>query len=625
MPRPLDLPGFTSVAVPGWNVVTVSSAPEPERKSTPPEQPPAKPRVSTRRPGSSSVLSSPFFMAKRHYSVHAWHHTTSPFRISDILEDDNFKLPSDLQFTLANPQYITRCLREVRAIYRAIGGKNPEQQNRAAKDLVVFKPERMGLQYLGAMVATEIKTEDDADYLNTCKKLYKLIQPNIAQNHKLFLELAEENEALVHDLAHRHQRTEFSDDPRAQHYLGVRNIIMQRLASKGYDAHIIKHLATKIVMDDFLRNIYEETIQKIITETIHQELLIQHLTALDPHGEDRQQILLLPQFPAHHRLTQVMAGGIATGKSSVAKQFAAEFKSKYGLSLTDFARISTDTFRLLLLDDPYIGNDAITRGLLTQDEARLITDLSIRLIGKKVEQHGSAPHVFMEAVAPTDDELITGTKLGGKVRVAMTSYPPALAVKGNYERYQDKKERLPPVSAVLGSQSLTSKTAPRILDKHGGKDIVMTLHDTYEIIHKSAKGSALIAIFHCHHEKVIVCNLPGLLEFVKKSHVNTSATSPDTMYPDPDKISLPATVDHFLKDYGNKEIVFVDPGQEIHDINDYDNHAYAVYRPGSGLEIKNESVYRALIEHDEAARTAFELMLEKTTPGLERRKPAVTL
>ncbi len=598
--------GHHQVKIADWQILIPTAQPVPELLEEPAPQTKKVHKASVKKPAQPRGLfgtSGLFVTQKRSYSTHAWSYPSTTLRLAEYLKDEQLVLP---QGNFTTIQHALRGLKELREIFAGIGASSYYQQPyRMPRDIVVFNPERMALQYTGIVTATEIKSQDDAEFHHICRKLYKKIHPAVRSLQLDFIEMEQVCENISHDFLRKHKSSFDSTDPMVQRFLQVHQAVRTRLSGKS-DTSTIDMITQKIFMDDLLREQYQAKVYDVVVQEVTQEVGLQHLTALDQvSAEERDQILMLRQHPSHQRLTKIIAGGIATGKSSIAKIMAAEFKAIYGREISDFAVINTDRFRPLLTDDPSLGDDPVLRSTLAHDEARLMTDMAIDLIGKKVEELGHGPDVFMEAVSPTNEELHISTKNQGRVRIAWTLYPPEKAVEGNYKRFQDKQERLPPVSAVLGSQQLGSKDAPKIMNDHSGKDIVMTLHNTYKIIHESAEGSALIAILHCQKEKVVVLDVHGILDFVKKSHINTKATSPDSVYPEPEKISLQANIANFLSDYGHKEIVFIDPTAKLTDINEFEEHTYAVYTHERGLEIKDKTIFDKIVNEDAVSRELF--------------------
>ncbi|MBX3708232.1 MAG: hypothetical protein KIT56_00985 [Gammaproteobacteria bacterium] len=552
----------------------------------------------------------------------AWVNVTSPYRLTDYLGDDKVTLPSGVHFTCTNPDYTFHSLTELRQLYVAIGtNKYNARPFRTPKEFIVFKPKRVAKQLTGILAATELKIEDDQHFVNVCKKLEKKIQPVIADSEEEFVSSIKEITCSVRDLTSNIKHYHLSDDDRAKQFLNIEKAIKSRLERQGYSSLVIHEFATKILIDDCTREFIQEKTYDIVVDIISDEIKKQHVTALDAaSSQDRQQIIhLLPQFDGSNRLTQMMAGGPATGKSMITKQFAAKIKCEYGLSLSDFAFISTDRFRLLFLEDSSLGSCKIMRGVYTQDEAREMTQQSILKITKKVEQNGFAPNVFMEMVAPMNEEIKMGLSNNGKVRIALTSYPPAKAVEGNFKRFQDTQERLPPVSAVLGGQKSVSEKTPKIVKDHVGQDVVMTLHDTDELLHGSSDSEALIAVFDCQKDKIIVRDINKMLDFVRKSHINPVATCPDTVYPNAEKIMPQAIIASFLKNYGHKEIVFIDPSKPVIDESSFEKNAYAVFTPESGLAMINEKVFDEIFAKDRFAELLFTVLMDK---DLDNKKVA---
>lgn len=554
----------------------------------------------------------------RHYSAssffketnkpHEWEYETTPLpRVHDVLANPKIQLPQHAIFTILNPENIVRQPEDVHLHYVAIGSKKYDQAPyRTAKELVVMTPQRIATHHLGATIATEVRYEDEMEFTSICGSLQKSIQELVRARAAKFIEMQRECEAIAHDLARKHRRTDVDDDPLVRHFLAIKSAVKSRQSILNWNEEMIARIATEILQDDLLRDRFNFDINDLVTDYIRSEIHHQHLTALDNFESDREQILLLPQYASADRLTKIVSGGIATGKSSITKRFAAQLKEKYGTSIHDFAKISTDTFRLLLLQDRNIGSNADIRSAVTQDEARLMFELAVQLVDRKLEQHGYAPHVFIEAISPTEAEIALGTKLQGALQIDVTHFPNEMdAVSGNYKRYLQTNERLPPVSAVLGSQKLISSAAPTLFNAHRGKDIVMTLHNTYKIIHGASDRHEVIAHFSFKEDKMYIFDIKEMLNFVKKTYINPSAKCEKTVYPESEKISPLAISQCFINHYKNKEIFFIDPEVHIDQFHESAKHAYAFYHPNRGLVIRDEAVFVKMVKGDQHMRTLF--------------------
>lgn len=561
--------------------------------------------VHVRRLSSASL-----FRESRSYSTHkqGWEYETTPLpRAHDVLENPNIQLPQHARFTILNPDNIVRKPDELHLHYVAIGtNKHNQAPYRTPKELVVMTPERVATHHVGATIATEVRYEDELEFTSICGSLQKSIQEIVRERAARFHEMQHECEAIANDLARKHRRTDVDDDPLVKHFLAIKSAVKSRQSILNWNEDMIARIATEILQDDLLRDRINFDIHNLVADHIMSEIQARKLTALENFESDREQILLLPQFASGDRLTKIVSGGIATGKSSITKRFAAQLKEKYGTSIHDFAKISTDTFRLLLLQDRNIGSNADIRSAVTQDESRLMFELAVQLIDRKLEQYGYAPHVFIEAISPTEAEIAVGTKLQGALQIDVTHFPDERdAVRGNYKRYLETNERLPPVSAVLGSQQLISSAAPTLFKAHRGKDIVMTLHNTYKIIHGASDRHEIIAHFSFKEDKMYIFDAKEMLNFVKKTYINPSARCEKSVYPEEEKVSTQAMSQCFFDHYKDKEIFFIDPEVHVEQFHESAKHAYAFYHPSRGLVIRDQKLFTKMMESDQNTRTLF--------------------
>lgn len=567
---------------------------------------------------------APLFSRKRDYSTesHGWQYDTAPLpRAHDVLLNPAIHLPQHAMYTILNPENITRALSDVHLHFLGLGtSKRHQEPYRLPRDLIVLNPERIALHHIAATIATEVRVEDEQEFITICRSLQKETNAIINERRSLFLELREELEATAYDLSSKHRHTENDNDPLVNHFLNIRRAITARQSKLNWNTSQVERIATQIVKDDMLRDRLNFDIHDIVVDQIMREINRQHFTALENFEADREQIILLPQYSNRDRLTKIISGGIATGKSSVAKRFAAQLKAQYGTSIHDFAKISTDNFRLLLLEDRNIGSNVDIRSAVTQDEARMMFELAVQLLDRKLDQHGYAPHVFIEAISPSEAEIALGTKLKGALQIDVTHFPnEADAVHGNYKRYLDKQDRLPPVSAVLGSQQLISNDAPTLFNKHRGKDIVMTLHNTYKIIHGASDRHEVIAHFSFKEDRMYIFDVNEILNFVKKTYIDPSAKCEKSVYPQPDKISLTAISQCFFDHYGNKEIFFIDPDVHVDQYHESAKHAYAYYHPQRGLIIRDRTVFAKMVRSDASIRSLFDALKPSLVHHLDDR------
>lgn len=550
-----------------------------------------------------------FLQPRRHYTSAAWSTLPTPaIRVTDYL-DNKVTLPFGVDFTITNPSYVTRPVSELREIHSGIGRKysSKESSFRSPKDFVVFQPKRMAVQAVGVSVATEVKFEDEHEFIEICNHLLPSIQERITTNIRRFKEINDQYEAQVSEMT-RVSKSAQADDLAMQHYLSTEKAVKSRFDARNIPSHMIeahvKSIVDKIVHDDFVRKAYQVEVYNVVVDAISEEIKLRQLTPLDESASNqRQQITLLPQYQADSRHTRFIAGGIAAGKSSTAKRFAADLKARTGLSVADLAKISTDMFRTLLVNDPSVTDDIFLRASLTHDEARLMTEESCRRVHRKIKETGYAPHVLMETILPEEEEVELGTVLEGRASIDVTTCPPEKAVQRNFNRYNEAsglQKRLPATSSLLGSHQMVSVGVPKLASKLSGKDVVITIHNT-----DKSNQNTFIAIFDCQKDKMVIHDIHGMMDFVKKRHINTSASCPLTMFPHPGKISLKANIKQFLKDYEKHEIVFVDPSAKSNSNENGDEYSYAIFKKDKGLVITNPSLFEKILTEDPTLHDVF--------------------
>lgn len=527
----------------------------------------------------------------------AWKQVNLPYRLSDVLRRKAV-LPKGENFTILT--HAIQPYHHISEIYSVIGTEDYHHPvYRHARDIPIFNPARTAKQYVGMLTAAGLKIEDDEDYLHTCGIIYQDAKQMIDDEHSYLMKKTAEIEQAVKEIIHQAQAHDNADNDIASKYQNMYSTLFSRHRDK-YSSEQIRKVIESVITDDlkkqYLREVIRNKIEKIITDKVikHQLTSLEHIGS-----EKRQQVIMLPHFDAESRLMQVVAGGPATGKSSATKLFAAEIKSKYGLSLADFAFISTDRFRKFIASgDNSIGSCPAKKGLYTQDEARLMTEEALQLIQNQVMETGFGPNIFFETVSPTDLEINIGTYAGGKMRVNLTSYPAEASVEGCYKRAMATNERLPPVQAVLNGQQTVSRETPKTAKYHRGKNIKMALYDTYHMLHAFTEKNPLIALLDCEHHRTIIRDIHGFLDFILKSHINPFAKSPEEILLIKKNYKMEAAINTFIIEYADREILFVDPRQHDIDYHNLAENTYAVYHPDTGVTIKNQILFDRVKQSD---------------------------
>ncbi len=518
----------------------------------------------------SSNFSSIRFFSKK--TTAAWTHITSP-RAIDVLLDPKLQKEMTGTFTILNPNYILNSSESLAIHFQALGKKNRAHSNvqRNLRDLVVFNEIRTAQQYVSIVAATELQIENDEHFVSICKSLNAKVLPIIQAKKEMFIEEFKHAEHSIIETIKQCKHKGIMDDAVMEKYFSIYTNIRK---NKSFTEEEAAEITIQILINDEKRKIIKEKVYDVVVDVVSAEVAQQRIAPLEQvSAANREQILLLDQYIAKDKLTQIIAGGPATGKSTLTHHFL----TQHGIALSEMAFISTDRFRKpLLLNDPSLGTDLILRGLYTQDESRMLTEIALELIERKVLERNISPHVLVEAVSPLIEEINLGLIHNSQVRISITTCDPGKAVTGNFERFQATGEKLPPVCVVLGGQQLVSQDVPKIAAHFVGQEVLMTIHNTDEM-RKQSGNDGLIATFVCRDNKMIVRDLPSLIDFVKKSHIDPLASSPEEIYPLSEEISLDALVKECFELFKDKEIIFVDPTINHVDHKNAHQHAYATY------------------------------------------------
>lgn len=568
-----------------------------------------------------SKHSARFFSTEK---PNAWTHISSPYRAPDVLLNPSLQEKMPGSFTILNPKYILNSLSSLALHYKAIGKKKSDRittDRRNLIDLIVFKPERVAKHIVGVVAATELRIKDDDHFLTICSTLFDKVLPAVQDQQKRINHDIKQAESSILDTIKRHKNKGIIDEAIMGQYFSIYNTIKKNNSISENEA---EEITTQILLADETRKIINEHVYNIVVDTVVEEINQQQVNPLEEFSNaDRKQILVLTQNEASQRHTHFIGGGPASGKSTLAEKLLLDMKREENSTdtnsshtnnlflpsnslstdvspLDNLAVIATDRYRKWVKydqsqgQDESLGKDVVLQGLFTQDESRLMTEMSFKLIKAKIEETNVGPHVLMETVSPINEEINIGLLKNAKVRISFTSCDPQNAVEGNFARFQATGERLPPVSAVLGGQQLASNGAPKIANHYVRQNVLMLIHDT-DLMRKQKDHNGLIAIFACRENKLIVRDLPGLLEFIKKSHINPVAPSKDKMYLSPNKVSTNNLVKECLEIFDDKEVIFVDPTIKNIDQTNAHQHIYATYNKDKGFTIVNNELFEKTI------------------------------
>ncbi|MDX1901741.1 MAG: hypothetical protein SFW66_07035 [Gammaproteobacteria bacterium] len=500
----------------------------------------------------------------------------------------------DGQFTLLNQNYIHQNLPEIRNQFTAIGTTNWDDRHfRCIDELVTFNYQRQTKQWTGILVATMIKVKDGKHFIKVCNELEKKLLPIISKDATHF-ESMQKNAAR--------DATEYVQDFYAGRISAFHDDIQKitgALASRKHVNPMIDdspHLVIQILTNDIYRDQSRAYFKEKIQSALHDAIRTGEYEAL-------------PRYQANQRVTQMLIGAPATGKSFLMRQSAEWFEQEHGMPISDFANVSPDRYRLLLIQDDSLGNDHRIYGSLTHAEARYMTGEALQLIENELAKTGAAPNIFIEQMNVYDDEIRYGTLNDAKLRVSITSYSAIDALKGNLQRYRDKNNRLVPADIILRALKDVTCTIPNILMAHQNKNIIFSLYDTHRMIQEKVfHQHALISQFNCHNKTIHIHDVLGLLKFIKKSHINASTEDLQNIYPISKKIEPKALIQDLIEQYRTYEWhFFTEPPESKPYV------AYAKYSKDSGLVILDQDQFNEMTAKDVSTAMLFDALdLEKS-------------
>lgn len=164
--------------------------------------------------------------------------------------------------------------------------------------------------------------------------------------------------------------------------------------------------------------------------------------ALEKNGlYDRQTVSLyldglrvnqLPAAASGSHTTIMITGGPGTGKSALAQRMAKEHEGIFSKA----ARINPDDYRAILADPTEYGSSYADAA--QQEMYQLFNKISKRL--KKAVKSGSAPHIVLDIVAPTEPRMQMARNSSKLILVAAT-VEPEIALKRAFERGKTEIDR----------------------------------------------------------------------------------------------------------------------------------------------------------------------------------------
>jgi hypothetical protein len=298
--------------------------------------------------------------------------------IKKELQDINESF-QDKPYTIFNTEHVFRGAKEIAELLQIDPNIIPRD---IPRDLVTYKPERLSLHALIVAISTKMRVSDenqlnvlvnevytslmdDDDYKNCINQAYK--QRNIIEK---------EVEITIENLNKSKPIDESNN--------------IQKIVSKWQEKLCDKNNSPNFSQYLEEYDIKKAIIAKAVDEIYYQEIkpnIIKFIDSLVDKAIQNDDELQISLPPSEERLTIMIAGGQASGKSGALKIVKENLKDA-DRDLIDFVKINTDSYKPLLLEpgtvNPFIYSQ------LTQPEASLIhsqiQDRVIALVEQKKDR-----------------------------------------------------------------------------------------------------------------------------------------------------------------------------------------------------------------------------------------------
>jgi len=493
------------------------------------------------RKNASPVVMFGLFFNKKLLSNLSVKYNMPKVCLNDYLHHSH-KFDRNLMFTILNPKYIYQSISELQQQFKQVGTMDwDDKEFRFIDTLVTFTPERQIKHWVAILVSVLLKIENGKHFLKVCHELEKKVSPLILKENDYFKKIYNNSQQQALNAVN-----DFYNQNHSDYYYEIKKLF-NAINKRNYtNNNFNKSSINKIVSDIIGNDIYQKEMRNYLIKNIQE--IIKNEIKLDNYQA-------LPTYKPQNRITQMIIGAPATGKSFLMRQSMHYLTKDQTIDATEFANISPDRYRLVLLDDDSLGDDRRIHGSLTHHEARYMAGEAVKLI-EHLAHKNSAPHVFIEQMNIYDDEVLHGTFKNARLRVNITCYPPEKALTGNIERFNDKNHRLVPADIILNAFKTVSQTLPKMLATHQGKDIIFSLYDTYRMVKENVSyQEAFIAEFNCKTKTIKVQNFNSLLDFIKNIYINTKYINSEQMY---DKTILLQTIKaDFMRQYKDYKLEII--------------------------------------------------------------------
>jgi hypothetical protein len=469
-------------------------------------------------------------------TIRAQFHERKREQIVFVRPSDPYKVPDitqfDYQSTCYDESLITRKRQDIDRLRAASG--------RSTENVVVFRPERMALQETIAAAVTNIWMEKPAEFLRDfvlSKRglFHEKILPRVGKvlPKDRYIHVIKTFDSYIDYIIDDHFHIMNPHMESRKTLALARTSIIKQITKGVYNPRLAesRELLRTLVSDDLIRRHFQRQVRPIVDQEIDAFLAI-------------KTGLRLQLKSNADRYTWVLAGGMASGKSTLERRIMREIHK-----ISEPNRvcvINPDHYIFLLLeqldDDPGYGSK-------TGAECDLIRDLALGRLETMIK-NDRAPDFLMTTRAPVPLRMRLARAGGAKVNLYVVSCPvegPAGAAQRALARANDPGSidafnRFISTRRLLDAHRSVSTELPKAISGGAGR-----LFDDLRIFNTASTPAILAASMDSHNRELQVFDPKGLIEFIRKSFLNTLATCESELYTGVDARRVTATLCDYHK------------------------------------------------------------------------------
>ncbi|AUH73982.1 zeta toxin family protein [Legionella sainthelensi] len=248
-------------------------------------------------------------------------------------------------------------------------------------------------------------------------------------------------------------------------------------------------------------------------------------------------------------------GGIASGKSTSLKVVAQVLENgpPEPILWNQLVHQNTDRLRSFLLQP----HDPKRYSQYTYDEAKMITDRTMKLIAKKGLQSGGYPHFLLDQTQLKPAELKEANERYGKIIVVAVSTDVSVSLERAAQR-GEKTRRFEHTEALLYSHQAVPGAMIRSLSQQEliGSDIEVTMFDQ-----SKDKEQTLFATINMKNQEIIIYNEQMMQDWIKKETINPKAKPNEALYTGEEVRSIEEYFSPLIEQ--NFSLVVSEPNEDI--------------------------------------------------------------